>query len=92
MTVDDKNAETPSKLRIFNQCAKTVQSPSYQEQFVNYFEKPPMIQVEPVIGNSNEYETPVNLQALGEEVINSPTNAINTPLLPVYEEDNIENH
>ena len=65
---------------------------SYQEQFVNYFEKPPMIQVEPVIGNSNEYETPVNLQAVGEEVINSPTNAINTPLLPVYEEDNVEDH
>jgi len=51
-----------------------------------------MIQVEPVIGNSNEYETSVNLQALGEEVINSPTNAINTPLLPVYEEDNFEDH
>lgn len=51
-----------------------------------------MIQVEPAIGNSNEYETPMNLQALGEEVINSPTNAINTPLLPVYEEDIVEDH
>ena len=38
-----------------------------------------------MINNSGETETPVNLQALGEEVINSPVNAINTPLLPVYE-------
>jgi hypothetical protein len=39
-----------------------------------------------VVNNPGENETPVNLQALGEEAINSPT-AINTPLLPVYEVD-----
>ena len=59
---------------------------------MNYYEKPLVIQVEPVIGNSTDYETPVNLQALGEEFINSPTNALNTPLVPVYEEDITEDH
>ena len=59
---------------------------------MNYCEKPPMIQFEPVIGNSNEYETPVNIQAQGEEDINSPTNNINKPLLPSYEEDLVEDH
>jgi hypothetical protein len=50
-----------------------------------------MIQIDPVV-NTPDNETPVNLQALGEEAINSPVNnAINTPLLPVYEEgDNLE--
>lgn len=45
-----------------------------------------MIQIDPVV-IPNENETPVNLQALGEEAINSPmAGVMNTPLLPVYEE------